>query len=172
MKPVPKEKVMIRKRSQKFLFVCALAASLFLIPSANAQSESSSATQQTAIASTDAPVYDMSKEIKVQGTIQQIEMLGPGGPLGTHVLIQTPQGVVDAHLGYRKATTAENLGLTVGQEIQITGMMANIGSNSVLLARILTTPTHIFILRSEHGIPVRMLPKGSSAAANTSKGGL
>jgi hypothetical protein len=163
---------MIRKRSQEFLFVCALAASLFLIPPANAQSASSSATQQSAIASTDAPVYDMSKEIKVQGTIQQIEMLGPGGPLGTHVLIQTSQGMVDAHLGYRKATTAENLGLAVGQEIQITGMMANIGGNSVLLARLLTTPTHIFILRSEHGIPVRMLPRNGPPAAITAKGGL
>jgi hypothetical protein len=143
-----------------------------LIPSANAQSASSSATQQSAIASADAPVYDISKEIKVQGTIQQIEMLGPGGPLGTHVLIQTPQGVVDAHLGYRKATTAENLGLAVGQEIEITGMMANIGGNSVLLARLLTTPTHIFILRSEHGIPVRMQPRNGPPAAITAKGGL
>src|SRR5271155_1867832 len=93
-----KEKVMIWKR---FVIVCA-AASLFLIPSANAQSASSPATEQT-VSSGDAPVYDMSKEIKVQGTIQQIEALGPGGPLGTHVLIQTSQGVVDAHLGYRKA---------------------------------------------------------------------
>jgi hypothetical protein len=162
---------MIWKRLQEFVVLCA-AISLFLIPSANAQSASSSATQQSAIASTDAPVYDMSKEIKVQGTIQQIEMLGPGGPLGTHVLIQTSQGVVDAHLGYRKATTAENLGLSVGQEIEITGMMANIGSNSVLLARLLTTPTHIFILRSEHGIPVRMLPRNGPPAAITAKGGL
>jgi hypothetical protein len=162
---------MIWKRLREFAVVCA-AASLFLIPSANAHSASSSATQQSAIAPTDAPVYDMSKEIKVQGTIQQIEMVGPGGPLGTHVLIQTSQGVVDAHLGYRKATTAENLGLSVGQEIQITGRMANIGGDSVLLARLLTTPTHIFILRSEHGIPVRMLPRNGPPAAITAKGGL
>jgi hypothetical protein len=161
---------MIWKRVRNFAFMCALGSGVF--PVASAQAQSASAAQAGSSLSSNAPDYDTSKEIKVQGTIQQIEVLGSGAPLGTHVLIQTDQGVVDAHLGYRKATTAENLGLSVGQEIQITGMMANIGSNSVLLARILTTPTHIYILRSEHGIPVRMLPKNSSAAPNTAKGGL
>ncbi|MGA8143771.1 MAG: hypothetical protein WB987_07780 [Candidatus Acidiferrales bacterium] len=134
-----------------------------------------SANAQTAVPATDlsSPVYDLSKEIKVDGTIDKIESNSTGGPMGTHLLVLTPQGMVDVHLGASRAVSAANLGLSVGQSVHVTGMMATIGGNSVLLARILTTSNHIYMLRNEHGAPIRsLMPRGTASSASSQKGAL
>lgn len=133
------------------------------------------ANAQTAVNSTQlsSPAYDINKEIKVEGTIEKIQSSGSGSSLGTHVLIQGPEGIVDVNLGASSAVSVKNLGLSVGENVNITGMMATVGGNSVLLARILTTSSHIYMLRNERGAPVRsLLPRGSSSAASTQKGAL
>lgn len=145
--------------------VCGLA--LILLPfGANAQ---------TAINSTQlsSPVYDINKEIKVQGTIEKIGSNTSNSSLGSHLLVQTPEGVVDVNLGASVAVSAKNLGLSVGESINVTGMMATLGGNSVLLARILTTSNHIYMLRNERGAPVRsLLPRGASSSSSSQKGAL
>ena len=45
------------------------------------------------------PVYDLNKEVKIDGTIDKIETNSSGGPIGTHLLVISAQGVVDVHLG-------------------------------------------------------------------------
>jgi hypothetical protein len=107
------------------------------------------------------PAYDLTKEVKIQGTIQKIDGFGTSGPVGTHILLQTSAGVVDAHLGFGAASNPKYLGIAPGQNVTLTGMMETIGTTSVLMARILTTANHIFVLRNEHGIPVRAIPRGS-----------
>jgi len=122
------------------------------------------------------PVYDTSKEIKLDGTIDKIETNTSTWPVGTHLLVVSAQGEVDVHLGASAAVTAKDLGLTVGESIHVMGMMATVNGNSVLLARILTTSNHIYVLRNEHGVPIHSLvprgPAGSAAAASSQKGGL
>lgn len=154
-----------------FSFLIA-AVALFPAVPANAQS-----TGHAASISMDpnasAPVYRLAKEIKIQGAIAKIEPIGAGSAAGTHIQVQTAEGTVDVHLGVSPAVTADSLGLTAGQAVSIIGMMAHVGGNPLLLARILTTPTHIFILRNEHGLPVKtLMPRGSAAAAKPLKGGL
>ena len=102
--------------------------------------------------------YDLSKEIKIQGTIQKIETAGSTAPIGTHILIQTSQGVVDAQLGFGSAAAPANLGVSEGQSVTVVGMMQTLDGNSVMLARVLTTSSRVFVLRSERGIPVRTFP--------------
>ncbi len=129
-----------------------------------------STANESAMAS---PTYDLSKEIKIDGTIDKIETNSSGGPIGTHLLVISAQGVVDVHLGASAAVTAKNLGLTVGESIHVTGMMASLSGNSVLLARILTTSNHIYMLRNEHGAPIRsLMPRGAASSANSQKGAL
>ncbi|HEX5424513.1 MAG TPA: hypothetical protein VFW94_13270 [Candidatus Acidoferrales bacterium] len=115
-----------------------------------AQTAPSRATRNTMV-----PAYDMSKEVKVQGVIEKINGFGSSGPIGTHILIHTASGVVDAHLGFGSAASSKNLGISVGQNVTVVGMMETIGDSSVLMARILTTPSRVIVLRNEHGIPVR-----------------
>jgi hypothetical protein len=150
---------------RKIILSCGLA--MILLPlSANAQSAATSSAMTS-------PLYDVNKEIKIDGTIDKIETNSSGGPIGTHLLVISAQGFVDVHLGASMAVTAENLGLSVGESIHVTGMMANVGGNSVLLARILTTSNHIYMLRNEHGAPIRsLMPRGAASSANSQKGAL
>lgn len=156
---------MTRNAIRKLLWGCVLA--MIILPlSANAQT----AVSTTALSS---PTYDLSKEIKVDGTIEKIGGNTSGAPIGTHLLVQTAQGVLDVHLGASRAASAQNLGLSVGQSIHVTGMMSSASGNAVLLARILTTSDHIYMLRNEHGAPIRsLMPRATASSASSQKGAL
>ena len=161
----------------KFLnlaFVAAMGAGFLFMPSAQAQSAASSAATVSAASQVfPARTYNVSKEIKIQGTIQSIHASTSGTLSGTHVQIATTNGVVDAHVSVSPNVNAKTLGLSAGETIEVTGMMATEGGSNVLLARILTTPSRIFILRNERGIPIRGVPsRGTSSSAKTAKGGL
>ncbi|MGA8223627.1 MAG: hypothetical protein WB780_18405 [Candidatus Acidiferrales bacterium] len=164
---------MIRYLGLKSLLVSMQALCLLAALPANAQSAASTSAV-VASPSELGPVYDVSKEIKIQGNVLKVGAVsGNAGLLGTHAQIQTPQGVVDAHLGSGHIATAQTLGLYPGQSVTLTGMMATVGGNSVFLVRTLTTSSHVFILRNEHGIPTRsLLPRGGASTANAVKGGL
>jgi len=108
------------------------------------------------------PAYDLTKEVKVQGTIEKIDGFGTSGPIGTHILIQTAAGAVDAHLGFGSASNPKQLGIAVGQSVSVIGMMETVGNSNVLMARILTTPSRIVVLRNEHGVPIRGVPRRNS----------
>lgn len=143
-------------------FLCAAAS--VAAGAAIGQSESSATAGRM---STMLPAYDVTKEVKITGTIQKIDGFGTNGPIGTHILLQTAAGVVDAHLGFGAASSPKYLGIATGQNVTVVGMMEPVGSGDVLMARILTTSNHIFVLRNEHGVPVRAVPRGSMPQHNS-----
>jgi DNA/RNA endonuclease YhcR with UshA esterase domain len=148
------------------LFLSGLAILIFSAAPAIAQSAAPAAQ------SAGAP-YDITKEVKVQGTVQKLQTSDGTGPIGTHILIQTTSGgVVDAHLGFSSAVTPAKLGVSEGQTVTVIGMMQDVGGNNVLLARVLTTSSRVFVLRSDHGIPVRAIPSGSFHTGGPLKGAL
>ncbi|MGH9713677.1 MAG: hypothetical protein ACRD5M_10320 [Candidatus Acidiferrales bacterium] len=162
---------MIRNLGSRLFFIMGLAICLPAIPEAHGQSQATAAAAQTAPAEA-FPAYELAKEINIHGMVQKIETVSAEGILGTHIQLRTAQGVVDVHLGRPPVASAKTLGLVIGQNVSITGMMADSGGSSVFLARVLTTSNHIFILRNEHGLPARaIMPRGSYAAANVQKGG-
>lgn len=132
------------------IFASVLIVSAVIAAPLHAQTASSHATTNTMV-----PSYDLSKEVRVQGVIEKINGFGSHGPIGTHILIQTASGTVDAHLGFGSAASSKNLGISVGQNVTVIGMMETVGSSNVLMARILTTPSRVVVLRNEHGIPIR-----------------
>ena len=145
---------MIRYRLFGAMSLAALAAAFVSAPRAGAQA-TSSGTVSAVSQPLPTRAYSVAKEIKIQGTIQSIELSRGGAQRGMHAQIATPQGMVDAHLGVSPNVNASSLDLSSGEAVEITGMMAKEGGNRVLLARILTTPDRIFILRSEQGVPIR-----------------
>lgn len=160
---------MIRIFFRNFLSTSALTLVLVFPLSVRAQSSDSAASSGPAAFS---PAYDLAKEISVRGSVQKIETVTAGGILGTHIRVLTAQGLIDAHLGSGVAASARTLGLSAGQTVSLTGMMVESNGNDVLLARVLSTANHIFILRNEHGLPARaIVPRGGPSAA-TQKGGL
>src|SRR5271167_173060 len=105
---------MMSKTVRNLVFICGLT--VILLPFiANAQTVTSSNELSS-------PVYDLSKEIKIQGTIEKIDTNTRGGLIGTHLLVMTPEGTVDVHLGASTAVSAKNLGISVGESINLTGM--------------------------------------------------
>jgi len=158
-----KGETIMRQVSKVLLSI--LAIGIFSVVATPAQSVTPSADSSMT-------AYDLSKEIKVQGTIQKIETSGTTGPIGTHILIQTSQGVVDAHLGFGSAATPANLGVSEGAAVSVIGMMQAQGGSTVMLARVLTTSSRVFVLRSDRGIPVRAIPSGSFRTASSLKGAL
>lgn len=144
------------RHSLPFLIV---VAGVLLFGAGVAQTQTPSSRTKT---NTMVPVYDIAKEIKVQGTIAKIDGFVASGPIGTHILIQSAAGLVDAHLGFGPASSPKHLGLFVGESITVIGMMQTAGDTSVLMARILTTPSHIFVLRNEHGLPIRGTLRGGA----------
>ena len=119
-----------------------------------------------------APVYNASKETKIQGTIQQIETV-KAGLAGTHLMILTQNGTVDAHLGAGPAADAKRLGLLLGQSVEIIGMAATMAGSNVFLARTLVVDSRTITLRNAQGIPVRaVMPQKPAGSAASPKGGL
>ncbi|MGB8524747.1 MAG: hypothetical protein WCD43_17415 [Candidatus Acidiferrales bacterium] len=163
---------MIRCRLCEVIFLAALAAGFVFVPLAGAQS---AAPETVTGVSRPLPerTYSVAKEIRIQGTIQSIEVSNGGALRGMHAQIATAEGIVDAHLGVSPNVNAKALDLATGETVEITGMMAKESDESVLLARILTTPDRIFILRSEQGVPIRgVVSRGSLTHTKaTMKGG-
>jgi hypothetical protein len=163
---------MIRYRFFDVIFLAALAAGFVFAPRAGAQ-----ATSSAAVSGISRPLpertYSVAKEIKIQGTIQSIEISNDGALRGMHAQIETAQGIVDAHLAVSPNVNAKTLDLSTGETVEITGMMTKESGDSVLLARILTTPDRIFILRSEQGVPIRgIVSRGSLTSTKaTMRGG-
>lgn len=159
---------MIRNQSGRFILAIFAAVAAAAMPAA-----AQSASAGDAPSSSMVRVYDISKEIKVEGTIQKV-VTEAASPLGTHVLVQTATGVVDAHLGSGAAAKPSYLGIAEGQNVTLVGMMETFDNNPVLVTRLLTTSNRIFVLRNEHGIPVRGIPGKSTLSSHgqTQKGGL
>lgn len=150
-------------------FISMLAMALLTVFLAGAAANAQTAAAPTADVRTNTmmPSYDVTKEVKIQGTIQKIDNSGTNGVAGTQIMVQTASGVVDAQLGVGPASKPAYLGISQGQSVTVVGMMQSVGTNNVLLARILTTANHIFVLRNERGIPVRAIPHGSSHSGPT-----
>jgi hypothetical protein len=112
------------------------------------------------------PGYDAAHEITLSGTIQEVitkHVLG--SPAGILLLVSGPQGVVDVHVGpFLSEEIKESL--QVGMPVRIVGAMSSLQGKNYLLARELTVGGSTVVVRSQHGLLVRVhaprLPRGRS----------
>ncbi|HXW57553.1 MAG TPA: hypothetical protein VEJ67_17510 [Candidatus Cybelea sp.] len=128
------------------------------------QSRAKSGATEEAKSSVTVPGYDVTKEVKIRGTIRKIDAFGTNESAGTHIFIKTAGGDVDVQLGFGAESNPTYLRIAPGQNVTAIGMMQGKGTTRELVARILTTPNHIFVLRNERGIPVRATPRRNSSA--------
>ena len=99
--------------------------------------------------------YDKAHEITLNGTVQEVVSKRiAGSPIGMHLLVTGPQGLVDAHLGpYLTKDTQE--ALHTGEPVQIVGAMEKLHGTSYLLARQLIFGGRLVTVRSERGFLLR-----------------
>ena len=114
--------------------------------------------------------YDIANDLSLQGTIVSYTENSRTPPIGTHVVLQTPSGNVDVHLGDAHLLHLAKLNLSPGMGVRFVGQSQTIGQSTVFLARLVQVGTQIVALRSDRGLP--LAPAGIRAnkalAANVS----
>jgi len=98
------------------------------------------------------PAYNAAHEITLNGTIQQVVTKRTiGSPVGMHLLVAGPEGVVDAHVGpFLSKATKE--ALHAGTPVQIVGANVSVHGKTYLLARELNVGGNIITVRTKRGI--------------------
>jgi hypothetical protein len=145
-----------------------LAVLLFALPS-HAQTEAARTRPFVSLK------YDISQEVKLSGTITEVVTKPSTGMLsGSHLILETTSGSVDAQLGRLHLTGRDAVSVAPGERVQVTGVMKTINNKAVLLTRLIEVNGQVYELRNEHGIyrahPERA-PVSEGAAAAESKGG-
>jgi hypothetical protein len=119
--------------------------------------------------------YDISQEVKLNGTVTTVVTKPTAGMLsGSHLMLQTASGSVDAQLGRLRLTGKDAVSVSRGEHVQVTGVIKTLHNQPVLLTRLIEVNGRVYELRNEHGIyrghPERP-PVSEGAAAAGSKGG-
>lgn len=134
-----------------FAGLCALAllSLISLLPLAQAQT----AAIETRTAG---PFnYDIAKEVTLNATVSSVITKPTAGMvMGSHLLLATLSGQVDASLGRFGLAGKGAVKVSPGQQIEITGVMKTIKDKQVFLARTVKAGGQVYTIRNEHGVPV------------------
>ncbi len=107
-------------------------------------------------AQTTALGHAVSEESTLTGTVTNVLTKSlPGMIVGSHLLLATPSGPVDASLGRFGLIGDGALPVAAGQQIEATGVMKKIQGRPVFLVRTVKVLSgEVFTIRTEHGFPV------------------
>jgi len=156
----------MNRRFLAFAFVFS-ALSVFATPS-NAQP---AAVVKSAVR----PKYDIAREVTLTATVASVvskatpemKMLA-----GSHLLLQTSSGNVDASLGGFPVTGKSALAVTAGERVEVTGVMKTIRSRQVFVTRLVQANGHTYKIRNEHGFVLAPVAHKNTAHTSTEGGQL
>ena len=101
------------------------------------------------------PYYDISKEVTLTGTVMSVlKAPSPGMIAGSHILLSTSSGEVDASLGRWGLQGRGALSVAPGQEVEVTGIMKTLLDKPVFVVRAAKVAGRIYSMRNAYGIPV------------------
>lgn len=96
-----------------------------------------------------------SSDVAVTAIIQQaVSNHASGIPGGLHLMLGTPQGVLDANVGPYLALDIQQA-LSAGQQVQVVGQVKTIHGQQYLLVRQLVLNGKQIVVRNDHGALVR-----------------
>jgi hypothetical protein len=99
--------------------------------------------------------YDVSQEITLNGTVSSVLAKPASGMIiGSHLLLATPSGPVDASLGRFGLRGAGALPVTPGKQVEVIGVMRTIKDRKVFLARTVKVGDEVYTVRNKHGFPM------------------
>jgi len=115
--------------------------------------------------------YDVTRETKLTGTIAAVLPRPTHGMIfGSHLLLTTLSGKVDVSLGRWAMRVKGATGFTVGQQVELTGVMKTLNGKEVFLARTISCSGHIHTIRNERGMPISPRAR-ERATRNAQRGG-
>ncbi len=108
----------------------------------------------------------ITEEVKLTGTVSSVLTKAiPGMIVGSHVLLATSAGPVDASLGRFGLKGNGALSVAAGEQIAATGVMRMIHDKPILMVRTVKVPNgEVYTIRTEHGFPVS--PKSRELTQN------
>jgi hypothetical protein len=116
--------------------------------------------------------YDMAREVAVDGTVASILTTpSPGMLAGAHLMLRTPSGTVDAHLGNYALSGPGALILSPGEAVRAVGVMTSVGGRRVLIVRTLKAGLVLYRIRNEHGFLSRHPAVDRAGRAKSAAGG-
>ena len=74
--------------------------------------------------------------------------------MGSHLLLTTPSGPMDASLGTFGLRGKGALSAATGQQVEVSGVMKTVKDKQVFLARTVKVGGQVYTIRNEHGFPV------------------
>jgi hypothetical protein len=98
----------------------------------------------------------MAGEVTVTGTVLTVAAkAAPGMIAGSHLLLSTPSGVVDASLGRFDLQGKGAVEVAAGRQVEATGVIKRMmDGKPVLLVRTLKAGGEIYLVRNQHGFPI------------------
>jgi len=151
--------------------LCALTLMLLVSPCVWPHTKVLAQVSAVETRTADSFSYDVSREVTLAGTVSSVIVKPPAGMLnGSHLLLVTANGSIDASLGRFGLRGQGAPAVTAGQQVEVIGMMRTIKDKPVLLTRIVKIGSRTYTIRNEHGFPVspqsreRMNPKMTGGA--------
>jgi hypothetical protein len=115
--------------------------------------------------------YDVSHEVTLLGTVSSVlTRPSPGMIMGSHLLLATPSGPVDASLAHFRLQGKGALSVAAGQQIEVTGVMKTIMERQVFLVRTVKVGSEVYTIRNEHGFPVSPQARERANGTTAQKG--
>jgi hypothetical protein len=99
--------------------------------------------------------YDVSQEVTLSGTVSSVlHKAAPKMIWGSHLMVETAFGRLDASLGRLGLEGKGALSVTPGQQIELTGVMMTVRDKEVFVVRSVKANAKTYSMRNEHGIDV------------------
>jgi len=119
--------------------------------------------------------YDITKEVKLSGTVSNV-VKAPTREMkmvvGSHLIVATKTGEVDAALGQYAMRGKGALSVTPGQQVEVTGVMKTMKGKQVFVTRLVQADGHTYTIRNEHGfVSEHGAIDGAGVTKSASKGG-
>jgi len=135
-------------RKQLFAGLCAVVLLSLISPLAPVRAQTAAVETRHA-----EPYYDVNREVTLTGTVSSVvKQPSAGMIIGSHLLLETSSGSVDASLGKWGLQGKGALSVAAGEQVEVTGVMKTLNGNRVFLARSVKANGQVYPIRNEHGI--------------------
>jgi hypothetical protein len=99
--------------------------------------------------------YDISKEVTFSARVESVITRAPHGMmLGSHLMLETASGKMDASLGKWGLEGKGALTVEAGQQIEVTGVLKTLKDRQVFIVRTVKSGGQTFSIRNRHGLPI------------------
>jgi DNA/RNA endonuclease YhcR with UshA esterase domain len=98
--------------------------------------------------------YDIAKEVTLTGTVSSVLAKPAAGMLfGSHLMLDTNLGQVDASLGKWGLQGKGALSVAAGEAVEVTGVMKTMNDKPVFIVRTVKVSGQVFTIRNQYGVP-------------------